>query len=140
MAVYGLFITMQGISVSVTDGISAKVAKFAVANSVPIVGGLIRDGIDIVAAGSIIVKNAVGVAGLTGIFYVILSPVLHMIVFSLLLKFAAAITDIFAGDTVPNFLTAVSKSVNYLIASALTVGLMAFLTVLLMVFSANSVV
>lgn len=140
LAVYGLFITMQGISVSATDGISAKIAKFAVSNSVPIVGGLIRDGVDVVAAGSIIVKNALGVAGLTGIFYVILSPVLHMAVFSLLLKFAAAVADMFAGDTVPNFLATISKSVNYLIASALTVGLMAFLTVLLMVFSANSVI
>lgn len=140
LAVYGLFITMQGISVSATDGISAKIAKFAVSNSVPIVGGLIRDGVDIVAAGSVIVKNALGVAGLTGIFYVILAPVLHMAVFSLLLKFAAAATDVFAGDTVPNFLAAISKSINYLIASALTVGLMAFLTVLLMVFSANSVI
>ena len=140
LAVYGLFITMQGISVSATDGISAKIAKFAVSNSVPIVGGLIRDGVDIVAAGSVIVKNALGVAGLTGIFYIILAPVLHMAVFSLLLKFAAAATDVFAGDTVPNFLAAISKSINYLIASALTVGLMAFLTVLLMVFSANSVI
>ncbi|MBR0189040.1 MAG: stage III sporulation protein AE [Clostridia bacterium] len=140
LAVYGLFITMQGISVSATDGISAKIAKFAVSNSVPIVGGLIRDGVDIVAAGSVIVKNALGVAGLTGIFYIILAPVLHMAVFSLLLKFAAAATDVFAGDTVPNFLAAISKSINYLIASALTVGLMAFLTVLFMFFSANSVI
>ena len=140
LSVYGLFITIEGLSVSATDGISAKVAKYAVSNSVPLVGGLIRDSIDIVAAGSIIVKNAIGVAGLTGIFYIILSPVLHMVVFSLLLKFAAAATDIFSGSTVPNFLTAISKSVNYLIASALTVGLMAFLTVMLMIFSANSVI
>lgn len=140
LAVYGLFITIQGISVSATDGVSAKIAKFAISNSVPIVGGLIRDGVDVVAAGSVIVKNAVGVAGLTGLFYIILSPVIHMIIFSLLLKFAAAVSDIFADDTVPDFLTAVSKSINYLIAAALTVGLMAFLTVLLMVFSANSVI
>lgn len=140
LSVYGLFITMQGLSVSATDGISAKIAKYAISNSVPIVGGLIKDGIDIVAAGSIIVKNALGIAGLTGIFYIILSPVLHMAVFSLLLKLVAAVTDVFAGDTVPSFLTSISKSVNYLIASSLTVGLMAFLTVLLMVISANSVI
>lgn len=140
ISVYGFFITLQGLSVSATDGISAKVAKYAVSNSVPIVGGLIRDGIDVVAAGSVIVKNALGVAGLTGIFYVILVPILHMAVFSLMLKLAAAISDVFAGDTVPNFLATVSKTVNYLIASVLTVGLMAFLTILLMIFSANSVI
>ena len=137
---YGLFITVQGLSVSKMEGISVKVAKYAISNSVPIVGGLIKDGLDVVAAGSVIVKNALGIAGLTGIFYFILSPVLHMITFSVMLKLAAAITDIFAENTVSDFLMTISKSINYLIASVLTVGLMAFLTVLLMAFSANAAV
>lgn len=140
IVVYGFFITVQGLSASSTDGISAKIAKYAISNSVPIVGGLIKDGIDIVKAGSIIVKNAVGIAGVMGIFYSILSPLIEMIVFSLLLKLAAAVTDIFAGDIVPDFLATVSKSVNYFIASILTVGLMMFITALLMIFSANSVI
>ena len=140
ISVYGLFITVQGISVSASDGISAKIAKYAVSNSVPIVGGLIKEGLDVVAAGSIIIKNALGIAGLTGIFYILLSPVIHMIVFSVLLKLAAAVCDIFAGDTVPNCLSSLSKTINYLIASVLTVALMAFLTVMLMVLSANSVI
>ncbi len=140
ITVYGLFITVQGITVSANDGISAKIAKYAVSNSVPIVGGLIREGLDVVAAGSIVIKNALGVAGLIGIFYFLLSPIIHMIVFSVLLKLAAAVCDVFAGDTVPEFLSMLSKSVNYLIASVLTVGLMAFLTIMLMIFSANSVI
>ena len=140
ITVYGLFITVQGITVSAGDGISAKIAKYAVSNSVPIVGGLLKEGLDVVAAGSIVIKNALGLAGLIGIFYLLLSPVIHMVVFSLLLKLAAAVCDVFAGDTVPEFLATLSKSVNYLIASVLTVGLMAFLTVMLMIFSANSVI
>ena len=140
ITVYGLFITVQGITVSASDGISAKIAKYAVSNSVPIVGGLIREGLDVVAAGSIVIKNALGVAGLIGVFYFLLSPVIHMIVFSVFLKLAAAVCDVFAGDTVPEFLSTLSKSINYLIASVLTVALMAFLTVMLMVFSANSVI
>ena len=137
---YGLIISVQGLSVANTERISIKVAKYAISNSVPIVGGLIKDGLDIVAAGSVMVKNALGIAGLIGIFYFVLSPVLQMIVFSMLLKLAAAITDVFAGDSVSDFLGTVSKSINYFIASALTVGLMAFLTILLMVFSANTVI
>ena len=140
IVVYGFLITTQGIAASTSDGISYKVAKYAISNSVPIVGGLIKDGIDIVAAGSLVVKNALGIAGVLGVFYYILSPVIEMIVFSLLLKFAAAVTDMFAGDIVPDFLSTISKTINYLIASALTVGLMAFLTVLLMVFSANAII
>ena len=140
VVVYGILISTQGIIASATDGISAKVAKYAISNSVPIVGGLIKDGVDVVTAGSLVVKNALGIAGVFGLFYIILSPVIEMAVFSLLLKFAAAVTDIFAGDIVSEFLETISKTINYLIASVLTVGLMAFLTVLLMVLSANSVI
>ena len=64
---------------------------------------------------------------------------MEMIVFSALLKLAAAVTDIFSGDSIGEFLITISNSINYFIAAVVTVGLMAFLTVLLMVISANTV-
>ena len=136
---YGILISIQGISASSAEGISIKVAKYALSNSIPIIGGLVKDGLDVVTAGSIIIKNALGITGLVGIFYYVLSPVMEMIVFSALLKLAAAVTDIFSGDSIGEFLITISNSINYFIAAVVTVGLMAFLTVLLMVISANTV-
>lgn len=136
---YGFIVTVQGLSVSAIDGISVKVAKYAILNSVPIVGGLIKDGLDVVTAGSIIIKNVVGVAGLTGLFYILLAPLLHIITFSLLLKLTSAVTDVFSDGAVSDFMSSLSKTVSFFVAAILTVALMAFLLTLLMVFSANSV-
>lgn len=137
--VYGFIISVQGLTVSNIDGISVKIAKYALSNSIPIVGGLVKDGLDVVTAGSIIIKNAVGLTGITGVFLFLLSPVIHIAVFSLGLKLSAAIIDLYSDGFVPDFLATVSKSISYLVASLLTVALLSFLIILLMVFSANSV-
>lgn len=140
ITLYGFFITVQGISASAFDGVSVKVAKYALSNSIPIVGGLIKDGMDIITAGSVIIKNAFGISGVLIMFYVVLSPVIYMAVFSLLLKLTAAITEIYSEGFVSALLINISKTVSYLIATVMTVGLMAFITVTLMIFSANSVI
>ena len=138
ITIFGIFITVQGISGSTFDGISFKAAKYAISNSIPLVGGLLKDGFDLVIAGSVLIKNAVGVSVIIILFYVILSPVLYMAAFSLLLKLTAAVTEPVADNRISDFCTSVSKSVSYLIAVLLTVGLMLFIIVLLIIFSANA--
>lgn len=138
ITIFGIFITVHGISGSTFDGISFKAAKYAISNSIPLVGGLLKDGFDLVIAGSVLIKNAVGVSVIIILFYVILSPVLYMAAFSLLLKLTAAVTEPVADNRISDFCTSVSKSVSYLIAVLLTVGLMLFIIVLLIIFSANA--
>jgi hypothetical protein len=53
--------TVQGITSASIDGISIRATKYAISNSIPIVGGFLRDGFDIVIAGSVLIKNAVGI-------------------------------------------------------------------------------
>lgn len=140
ITVYGFFITVQGISAASFDGISFKVAKYAVGNGIPIVGSLIKDGFDVVVAGSLLIKNSVGIAGVIGLFYILLSPVLFLAAFSLLLKLSSAITSVFDDGYVSDFLTNVSKSVTYFNVCIISVAFMTFITILLMTFSVNSVI
>ncbi len=140
ITVYGFFITVQGISAASFDGISVKIAKYAVGSGVPIVGGLLREGFDVVVAGSVLIKNSVGIAGLFGIFYFLLSPVLFLASFSILLKLSSAVISVFSDDSISDFLAKASKSVTYFSVCVVTVAFMTFITVLLMTFSVNSVI
>lgn len=140
ITVYGFFITVQGISAASFDGISIKIAKYAVGNGIPIVGGLLREGFDVVIAGSVIIKNSIGIAGILGVFYFLLSPVVFLASLSLLLKLSSAITSVFSDDVISDFLKKTSKSVTYFSVCVITVAFMTFITVLLMTFSANSVI
>ncbi|MBE5734145.1 MAG: hypothetical protein E7347_03740 [Clostridiales bacterium] len=138
VAIFGLFLSVQGITSAHFDGISIKATKYAISNSVPIIGGFIKDGLDLIIAGSVIIKNSIGVTILFALFYMIISPVLYLAIFSLLLKLTSAIIEPICDVRIPNFCLSISKTVTYLTVSLISVGFMLFITVLLMILSANA--
>lgn len=138
ITIFTVFLSIQGLSSASFDGISLKAAKYAISNSIPIVGGFIRDGFDLVIAGSLIIKNAVGLSSLFCLFYIVISPLLFIFTLSTLLKFFAGIIDLFSSVTISNVLIKCSKTLSYLTAIILVVSLIFFITVLLMIVSANS--
>lgn len=138
ISIFGVFLSVQGVASAIHDGISMKAMKYALSNSVPIVGGFLRDGFDLVVAGSVLIKNSVGVSALVCFFYIVISPVIQIAVLSLLFKFFAGICEAFSNSNVSNLLTNCGKCLSYLTAIVLTVSLMFFINILLMIFSANA--
>lgn len=138
--IYGIFISVQGISSSTFDGISVKAAKYAISNSIPLIGGYLKEGFDLVIAGSVIIKNAIGVIGIFSLFYMLIAPILHYAVFSLLLKLTAAFAEPLLSNETSALCMGFSKGISYIITCVLAIGFMLFITVLLMIFSANAFV
>lgn len=138
VSIFTIFLSIQGIASAHFDCISIKAAKYALSNSIPIVGGFIKDGFDLVVAGSVLIKNTIGISSIALLFFIILSPVLNMGVFSLLLKFTAGITEVITDSKISYVCTTLSKTIAYLTATLLVVGLMVFIMILLMIFSANA--
>lgn len=140
ITIYTLFLSVQGITSATFDGISVKATKYAISNSIPLVGGFIRDGFDLVVAGSVLIKNSIGIVTVFALFYTVLSPVLSTLIFSLCLRFVSAISETISDQRISNVCTAMSKCLSYLISCLLLIGFMLFITVLLMIFSANAFV
>ena len=138
VTIFGLFLSVQGLTSACFDGISIRATKFAISNTIPIIGGFIKDGFDLVVAGSILIKNSIGVTCVFVLLFQILSPVLFMAVFSLLLKFLSGIIEPFCDNRISLVCECASKIISYFIASILMVGVMIFITILLMIFSANT--
>lgn len=138
ITIFTVFLSIQGLSSASFDGISLKAAKYAISNSIPIVGGFIRDGFDLVIAGSLIIKNAVGLSSLFCFFYMVISPLLFIFTLSTMLKFFAGIIDLFSSVIISSVLIKCSKTLSYLTAIILVVSLIFFITVLLMIVSASS--
>ncbi len=140
VTIFGLFLSVQGITSATFDGISIRATKYAISNTVPIIGGFLKDGFDLVMAGSVLIKNSIGVVSVFAIFYLIISPVLFMATFSLLLKFVCGIIETFADKRICVLCESVSKTITYFIVSILMVGLMMFIFILLMIFSASVII
>ena len=138
ITIFTVFLSIQGITSATFDGISIKATKYAISNSVPLVGGFIRDWFDLVIAGSVLIKNVIGITGVFALFYIILSPILQIVGFSLMLKLVSALVQPIADNKITCFFDGVSKCVTYLSVALISVGFMLFITILLITFSANA--
>ena len=131
------FISIQGITAISADSISIKTAKFALKSYVPFLGGYLSDGISLIMASSVLVKNGIGVTGLILMFSTILSPVLKILIFMLGLKLVAGILEPLTEKRISEFVYGVSKSLSMLIACIVGMGFMYLISIGLVMCSAN---
>ncbi len=131
------FMSIQGITAGSYDGISVKTAKFALKSYVPILGGYLADGFNVIVASSVLIKNAIGACGLLLIFVSVLSPILTIVIFSLLLKLTASILEPLSDGRISSFLFSVSKSLTMLLVILIGVAFMFLIITALIMCSAN---
>lgn len=137
--VFIAFLSIQGITASAVDGVSIKTAKFAIKSYIPILGGYLSDGLNLIMASSVLIKNAVGAAGLVLLIASVLSPLVKILVFMLGLKLVAAITEPLCDGRISNFLSGVSKCLVMLVVCIIGVGFMYLVTAGLLMCLANVV-
>jgi len=138
VTVFSFFITVQGIGSAITDGVSLRVTKYAISNSIPLIGGFLSGGFDLVLAGSVLIKNAVGVGSLFLIVVITIKPILTLIVYRLLIMFFSAIIDPISDKRFTSYLSILNKTLSFLLALVISVAFMVFILLLLLVCSANS--
>ncbi len=137
--IFFAFLSVQGITAATYDGISIRAAKYAIGNSIPIVGGYLKEGFDLILGSLVIVKNAVGVCGLIGIIAVVAFPVLKIALLGLGLKLTAGIAEPAGNTRITDFLASVSKNLSMLTAAILSVAFMFFLSLMMLIVSSNAV-
>lgn len=138
LTVFTVFLTVQGITSATYDGFSFRAAKYAIGNTVPIIGGFLSGGLDILIAGSVLVKNSLGSCCILLFAAVIAVPLIQLAVYNLFLKLSAAVTEPVGDNKITGFLSSLSSTVNYFTAGLLCVGFMYFMTLLLLICSSNS--
>lgn len=134
LGIFSVFLSVQGITAAQYDGVSLRAAKYVISGSVPIVGGFLSGGVEIVVAGSALIKNALGSFALFLLCGVLLRPVLLFTALQLFLRLSAAATEP-AGGKISAFLSKLAGDTGYFLAAILAVGFLYFLTLLLMIFS-----
>ena len=121
------------------DSVSIRATKFALKSYIPILGGYLSDGFNIVMASSVLIKNAVGMAGVILAAGTVLFPIIQIAVFSLGLKLTASILEPLVKSKVPDFLMSIAKLLNMLVVILAGVGFMYMVSVGLILSTANIV-
>ena len=132
--------TIQGISAGSFDSLSIRTTKYTIRSYIPVMGGYLSDGMDLILSSSILIKNSIGLVGLFLIITTIISPLLEIVVFSLLLKLTSAILQPMGNNKTSNFLMSTSKSITMLSSCIIAVGFMYLISVGLVMTTSNVVV
>ena len=119
------------------DKIGFNAAKFAVSSYVPILGGYVSDGFDLVTAALVLVKNAVGVTGVVVLLAVVLFPLLQLAAYILMLRLAAAVTEPMGDSRTSSVLAALADNARLLVTALVGVGFMFFIVLMLVIGSFN---
>lgn len=132
--------TIQGISAGSFDSIGIRTTKYTIKSYIPIMGGYLSDGMDLIMSSTILIKNAIGLVGVLIILTTILSPIIEIAIFGLLLKLVSAILQPLGNTKISSFLSSTSKSTTILSTSIIATGFMYLISVGLIMITTNVVV
>ena len=119
---FSIFLAVKGSAALTLDGISYKTAKYALGTSVPLVGGIVKDGLDMLVSSAVTIKNALGSLTVAMVFSVAIIPVIEIAAVSLCLKFVAAVTEPFSDCRAGDFIASAITILNFAIAAVIVVA------------------
>lgn len=131
-------LTVQGASGAVTDGVAMQTAKFVTRNFVPVVGRMFSDAADTVLSASLLVKNAIGLAGVVILLFLCAFPALKIMTLALIYNLAGAVLQPLGSSPITACLQTIGKTLIYVFAALAAVGLMFFLAVTIILTAGNA--
>ncbi|MCY0888947.1 MAG: stage III sporulation protein AE [Alicyclobacillaceae bacterium] len=130
-------ITIQGVGKGIVDGVGMRVVKFSVGTFVPVIGKAVSDAAETVLTASLLVRNAIGVAGLVIIAGITIFPALKILAMSFLYSGSAALMQPLGDSPMLSCLGTLAKSMLLLFACVMAVGVMFFLAVCILLAASN---
>ncbi len=132
--------TIQGITAGSFDGIGIRTTKYTIKSYVPIMGGYISDGMDLILSSSLLIKNTLGLVGILLVVSVVLSPILEIVIVSLLFKLASATLEPLGSKNISNFLSSSASTITILSTSLIAISFMYVISVGLIMTSSMVIV
>ncbi|HPD02807.1 MAG TPA: hypothetical protein PK245_05560, partial [Clostridia bacterium] len=136
-SVFIAFLTVQGAVGAAADKVTVNAAKFALSSYVPILGGYLSQGFDLVYASCVLIKNALGYTGLTVLLAIVMLPIAKLATLLLTMRLTAAVVEPLGEDRISNFMVAVSKNLLLLITAIVGAAFLFFVLLLIIIMSIN---
>lgn len=115
---------VQGISAAAIDGVSYRAAKFATKSYIPILGGYLSEGFDVIAASTSLIKNAFGVVTLLILLFAVIKPLASTLCLNLGLQAVAALSEPIVDSKYVKMLSGISKTLTFLSVLIIAVAFM----------------
>ena len=138
LTIFVCSLSIEGTLSSSVDGMTAKTAKAAVSNFIPVVGKILGDSVDSIIGCGNILKNAVGVIGVIIITGIVVLPILKLAILWVSFYVLSGICEIVADEKIVKLIAQISDSYKVLLAILFSVSVMFVIGITLVLKITNS--
>lgn len=135
--VFMSFVAINGIAGVTFSGLATTTAKFALSSYIPILGGYLSDGLDLVLASCVLIKNSMGITILIVLIVLIAVPICEILILMFGIKFVAAVIEPITDKRMSDMLSNIGDNLMPIIISILGIGFLFFVMIMLVVSSGN---
>lgn len=129
MTIFVGIVSIRGMTSKTIDQVTAKTAKYAVDNFVPVVGKALSDAISAVAGYSLLLKNALSGLGLIIILLIVIFPIIKILAMTFMYKLTAALIEPISDSKIVNCITAAGNSLTLVMSCVISISVMFFIMV-----------
>lgn len=137
MTIYIGMLGLQGFNSAFADGIAGRTVKYAICNFIPLVGGVLAESTEAVLGSVMLIKNAVGLAGVIAIVTLCAAPLVNILVMSIVYKLSASICEPATDKRVVSLLSDLSSCISLSFSILLMVSVMFILSVAMLIMLTN---
>lgn len=138
LTIFTTTLSLQGSLTSSVDGMTAKTAKAAVSNFIPVVGKIMGDTVDSVIGCSNILKNSVGVIGVIVILGIVLVPIVKIFVLWMSFKLTSAVCEVVADVKIVKLIDQISDGYKILLGILISISVMFIIGITLVIKLTNT--
>lgn len=133
LTIYTVIIALQTQTAAGFDTLAGKSLKYAVGSFVPVVGSTLADSLETVVASARTVAGALGIAGIIGVGYISIIPLVNICCISLSYKLASAIATVTAEKKVSSAINEIGDSIARISVMLLCVTVMFVISLAMLV-------
>lgn len=126
-------VSVQGAAGSVADGVALRTAKFATATFIPVVGKMFADTVELVMGASLLLKNAIGIFGVSTVAIICAYPLLKLFALIMTIKVAGSLIQPMGDTKMAKCLNSIGDNLLLLFGAVITMALMFFLAITIIV-------
>lgn len=124
LTIFVCSLSIEGTLSSSVDGMTAKTAKAAVSNFIPVVGKILGDSVDSIIGCGNILKNAIGIIGVIIIAGIVIVPILKLGILWISFYILSSACEIVADEKIVKLILQISDSYKILLAILFSVSVM----------------
>lgn len=130
--------SIRGLAAAVGDGIAIRAGKFAVANFIPVFGGMLSESYEVIAGTSLALKSSIGMLGAFVLLIISIYPAIKILAILLMFKIAGAMIQPLGEIRFSDTMNDLENSLSVILLAVAATGI-AFFSAMAIVIGIGSV-